>query len=111
MPTGSTKSPGLSTPQRNNPVSSPFGTQALLVRLFNSGSVDFKARWWAGSKPRDGHENRDKVVRAIKRRLDDAGIEIPFPYIAHAFKNAFQWGKNRVNSAAVRTVLAGISRQ
>ncbi|MGB7374560.1 mechanosensitive ion channel family protein [Pontixanthobacter sp.] len=55
---------------------------------FNSSSVDFKVRWWAGSKPRDGHESRDAVIRAIKRALDDAGIEIPFPYVTHTFKEA-----------------------
>lgn len=53
---------------------------------FNSSSVDFKVRWWAGSKPRDGHESRDAVIRSIKRALDDAGIEIPFPYVTHTFK-------------------------
>ncbi len=55
---------------------------------FNSSSVDFKVRWWAGSTPRNMHESRDAVVRAIKRALDDAGIEIPFPYVTHTFKEA-----------------------
>ncbi len=55
---------------------------------FNSSSVDFKVRWWSGSKPRDGHESRDAVIRSIKRALDDAGIEIPFPYVTHTFKEA-----------------------
>lgn len=59
---------------------------------FNSSSVDFRVRWWAGSKPRDMHESRDAVVRAIKRGLDDAGIEIPFPYITHTFKEAVPIG-------------------
>lgn len=59
---------------------------------FNSSSVDFKVRWWAGSKPRDGHESRDAVIRAIKRALDDAGIEIPFPYVTHTFKGAVPLG-------------------
>lgn len=59
---------------------------------FNSSSVDFKVRWWAGSKPRDMHESRDAVIRAIKRALDDAGIEIPFPYITHTFKEAVPLG-------------------
>ena len=27
-----------------------------------------------------------KVIRAIKAALDDAGIEIPFPYVTHTFK-------------------------
>ena len=61
---------------------------------FNSSSVDFKVRWWAGSKPRDMHESRDAVIRAIKRALDDAGIEIPFPYITHTFKEAVPLGNS-----------------
>ena len=60
---------------------------------FNSSSVDFKVRWWAGSKPRDMWESQDKVIRAIKRALDDAGIEIPFPYITHTFKEPVPLGK------------------
>ena len=53
---------------------------------FNSSSVDFIVRWWSGSKPRAMHESRDNVIRAVKRALDDAGIEIPFPYVTHTFK-------------------------
>ncbi|XUU60035.1 mechanosensitive ion channel family protein [Erythrobacter sp. HA6-11] len=53
---------------------------------FGASSVNYKVRWWSGSKPRDGHESRDAVVRNIKRALDDAGIEIPFPYVTHTFK-------------------------
>jgi len=53
---------------------------------FNASSVDFKIRWWSGSKPRAMHESRDNVIRAVKRALDDAGIEIPFPYVTHTFK-------------------------
>ncbi|GAA4038599.1 mechanosensitive ion channel family protein [Parerythrobacter jejuensis] len=59
---------------------------------FNSSSVDFKVRWWAGSKPRDMHESRDAVIRSIKRALDDAGIEIPFPYVTHTFKEPVPLG-------------------
>ena len=55
---------------------------------FNASSVDFNVRWWAGSTPRNMHESRDAVVRAIKRALDDAGIEIPFPYVTHTFTEA-----------------------
>lgn len=60
----------------------------VFAREFNSSSIDFTVRWWAGSKPRDMHESRDSVIRAIKRALDKAGIEIPFPYITHTFKQA-----------------------
>jgi small-conductance mechanosensitive channel len=32
------------------------------------------------------HASRDAVIRAIKRALDDAGIEIPYPYVTNIFK-------------------------
>ena len=67
---------------------------------FNSSSVDFKVRWWAGSTPRNMWESKDKVIRAIKRALDDAGIEIPFPYITHTFKERVPLGREPGESAA-----------
>lgn len=59
---------------------------------FNASSVDFKVRWWAGSTPRNMWESKDRVIRAIKRALDDAGIEIPFPYVTHTFKGPVPLG-------------------
>ena len=53
---------------------------------FNSSSVDYRIRWWSGSTPRNMHESKDQVIRSVKRALDDAGIEIPFPYVTHTFK-------------------------
>ena len=58
----------------------------IFAQEFNSSSVDFLVRWWSGSSPRAGWESKDKVIRAIKAGLDDAGIEIPFPYVTHTFK-------------------------
>ena len=58
----------------------------IFAQEFNSSSVDFLVRWWAGSTPRAGGESKDKVVRAIKAALDEASIEIPFPYVTHTFK-------------------------
>ncbi|WP_321327101.1 mechanosensitive ion channel [uncultured Parasphingorhabdus sp.] len=55
---------------------------------FNSSSVDFRLRWWSGSAQRDMHDSRDQVIRSVKRALDDANIEIPFPYVTHTFKEA-----------------------
>ena len=65
----------------------------IFAQEFNSSSVDFLVRWWSGSTPRAGWESKDKVVRAIKRGLDDAGIEIPFPYITHTFKERVPLGE------------------
>ncbi len=64
----------------------------VFAQEFNSSSVDFLVRWWAGSTARDGWESKDKVVRAIKAGLDKAGIEIPFPYVTHTFKEKVPLG-------------------
>ena len=58
----------------------------IFATEFNSSSVDFLVRFWCESKPRDIWETKSFAIRAIKRALDDAGIEIPFPYITHTFK-------------------------
>lgn len=57
---------------------------------FNDSSVDFEITWWTGSKPVDIRRSRDKVVTAVKSALDEAGIEIPFPYRTLTFKQPLQ---------------------
>lgn len=59
---------------RNDPAPQVFANE------FASSSVNFEVAWWTGSTPLARRESRDEVVAAIKRALDDAGIEIPFPY-------------------------------
>lgn len=71
----------------------------VLADTFNSSSVDFVVRWWAASSGSDAVMNRDQVVRAIKRSLGQAGIEIPFPYITHTFKERVPMGE-RLREAA-----------
>lgn len=58
----------------------------VFAREFNDSSIDFTVRWWSGSEPVEMHRSRDKVVRAIKAALDQAGIEIPFPQVTNWFK-------------------------
>lgn len=70
---------GLDTVRSEKPVQ-------VFAREFNSSSVDFRVRWWAESAPIAEHRSRDLVVAAIKRGLDEAGIEIPFPYRTLTFK-------------------------
>ena len=65
----------------------------ILADNFNSSSVDFLVRWWAASSGSGAVDNRDQVVRAIKRGLDNAKIEIPFPYITHTFKEQVPLGE------------------
>ncbi|PRY22257.1 small-conductance mechanosensitive channel [Aliiruegeria haliotis] len=63
-------------------INSPDAEQPAQVFAveFNSSSIDFLVRWWAKSAPPDEHVSRNAAVLAIKAALDDAGIEIPFPY-------------------------------
>ena len=43
-------------------------------------ALTFDVLWWTGSRPNEIRGSRDQVVKAIKVALDQAGIEIPFPY-------------------------------
>ncbi len=54
----------------------------IYAREFGASSVDFEVTWWTGTddKPADIRSSRDTVIAAVKKALDDAGIEIPFPY-------------------------------
>ena len=52
----------------------------VFASAFGASSIDFEVAWWTGSTPLDVRRSRDQVVAAIKRALDEAGIEIPFPY-------------------------------
>ena len=59
----------------------------IFAQAFGSSSIDFEVTWWAGSEPADVRRSRDEVVAAVKRALDEAGIEIPFPYRTLTFKH------------------------
>ncbi|MGR3435171.1 MAG: mechanosensitive ion channel family protein [Shimia sp.] len=52
----------------------------VFALAFGASSIDFEVAWWTGSRPIDIRSSRDRVVAAVKRALDEAGIEIPFPY-------------------------------
>ncbi len=58
----------------------------IFAQEFADFSINFEVTWWTGSKPVDIRTSRDQVVAAVKRALDDAGIEIPFPYRTMTFK-------------------------
>ncbi|MBN7785823.1 mechanosensitive ion channel family protein [Ponticoccus gilvus] len=58
----------------------------VFAMAFGASSIDFEIAWWTGSLPVDIRRSRDKVVAAIKRALDEEGIEIPFPYRTLTFK-------------------------
>ena len=59
----------------------------IFAQAFGESSIDFEVTWWTGAKPVDIRRSRDAVVAAVKRALDEAGIEIPFPYRTLTFKD------------------------
>ncbi len=58
----------------------------VFAQGFGDASIDFEVTWWTGSSPLAIRRSRDQVVGAVKRALDDAGIEIPYPYRVLTFK-------------------------
>lgn len=62
----------------------------VYAREFNDSSIDFTVRWWSQSRPVDMHQSRDAVIRAIKRALDEQGIEIPFPQLVATVRSTQQ---------------------
>lgn len=51
----------------------------VFVEEFGESSIDFAVRFWHQPQKAVEWAIRDQVARALKRALDDAGIEIPFP--------------------------------
>ncbi len=66
----------------------------IFAQAFGASSIDFEVTWWTGSKPVDVRRSRDKVVAAVKKALDKAGIEIPFPYRTLTFKEPLRTVSN-----------------
>nr|WP_306300291.1 mechanosensitive ion channel family protein [Erythrobacter sp. LQ02-29] len=65
----------------------------VYIREFGASSIDFLVRWWIDTKENSLFEVQNEVVLRIKDTLDEAGIEIPFPYITHTFKEVVPLGK------------------
>lgn len=52
----------------------------VLATAFGASSIDFDVLWYTGNKPIEERRSRNEVLEAVKKALDDAGIEIPYPY-------------------------------
>lgn len=48
----------------------------VLAHTFGDGAISFLVRWWSASTPKASNESRDQTVRAVKRALDVAGIDM-----------------------------------
>lgn len=70
----------------------------IFANAFGASSVDFEVTWWTGSSPVDIRKSRDEVVASVKRALDDANIEIPYPYQTLTFHEALPVRQVAANS-------------
>ena len=59
----------------------------IFPNAFGASSIDIEVAWWTGSTPLERRRSRGEVVTAIKAALDNAGIEIPYPYRTLVFKD------------------------
>lgn len=62
----------------------------IFAQEFADSSINFEVTWWCGSTPLDVRKSKDQVVAAVKKALDNAGIEIPFPYRTLTFSQPLQ---------------------
>ena len=62
----------------------------IFPQAFGSSSIDIEVAWWTDPRPVDIRRSRGEVVSAVKNALDDAGIEIPFPYRTLTFKDSLR---------------------
>lgn len=65
----------------------------VLANAFADSSINFDIFWWTDAQPMGQRESRAEVVMAIKRHLDESGIEIPFPQRTLHFANALPLDK------------------
>jgi len=62
----------------------------IFAQEFADSSINFEVTWWTGATPLERRRSRDEVVEAVKRALDEAGIEIPFPQRSLWFKDGIR---------------------
>ncbi|HCW31957.1 MAG: mechanosensitive ion channel MscS [Candidatus Peregrinibacteria bacterium GW2011_GWE2_39_6] len=63
----------------------------VLVDTFGDSSIDFKIRFWVESRA-NWMQIKSEVITAIKRHLDEAGIDMPYPIYS------LEMGKEMANS-------------
>ncbi len=51
----------------------------VYAQSFGGSSIDFLVQWYAQSAARDLRQTKSEAIKAIKKGLDEAGIDIPFP--------------------------------
>ena len=62
----------------------------IVPSAFGSSSIDIEVYWWTEASPFKIRNSRGEVITNIKKALDKAGIEIPFPYRTLTFKETLK---------------------
>lgn len=62
---------------------------------FGESGVDIEIAWWCGATPLDHRQSKGEVITAVKKALDKAGIEIPFPYRTLVFKEPLKFADEK----------------
>ena len=57
----------------------------VYAQEFGGSSIDFLVQWYAQSAARDLRQTKSEAIKAIKKSLDAAGIDIPFPIQTNYF--------------------------
>lgn len=57
----------------------------VYAQAFGGSSIDFLVQWYAQSAARDLRLTKSEAIKAIKKALDNAGIDIPFPIQTNLF--------------------------
>jgi len=57
----------------------------VYAREFGGSSIDFLVRWWIDTTEHSLFAVHNDVVFTIKKALDEAGVEIPYPHVTHTF--------------------------
>ena len=57
----------------------------VYAQEFGGSSIDFLVQWYAQSAARDLRQTKSEAIKAIKKALDAAQIEIPFPIVTNMF--------------------------
>lgn len=72
----------------------------VYAREFGASSIDFLVRWWVDTTQDSLFTVHNDVVFAIKRALDEAEIEIPYPYVTHTFAEDVPFRTKREGATA-----------
>lgn len=65
----------------------------VVPAAFGPSSIDIDIYWWTNALPKEARDSKGEVVTAVKKALNDANIEIPYPYRTLTFKESLHIDK------------------